>query len=40
MAKSIILAKAVREVYGSATRDSIRDALDAVFVQVICCEEE
>lgn len=33
MAKGVIFAKAVREVYGSATRDSI-------FVQVICCEEE
>jgi len=40
MAKGIIPVKAFREVYGSATRDKIRDALHTAFVQAIHGEEE
>ena len=39
MAKGIIPVKAFREVYGSATRDKIRDALHTAFVQAIHGEE-
>ena len=40
MAKGIIPVKAFREVYGSATRQTIRDALHTAFVDAIHGEEE
>jgi hypothetical protein len=40
MAKGIIPVKAFRKVYGSATRETIRDALHTAFVQAIHGDEE
>ena len=40
MAKGIIPVKAFREVYGSATRATIREALHGAFVQAIRGDEE
>jgi hypothetical protein len=40
MAKGIIPLKAFREVYGSATREKIREALHDAFVNAIRREDD
>jgi hypothetical protein len=40
MAKGIIPLKAFRKVYGSATRDTIREALHDAFVDAIHRDDE